>query len=108
MRNSNTGPGPGSVSYWRLDPDWRERFSLPGLFNLEVYGAMDAVIKIEGSRDIDSELLVIGPIEPIDGENVDVPLIAGGTLSTVLAVPADAEAPNDMETMHAAADLGLS
>jgi hypothetical protein len=107
MKNSNSGPGPGSVSYWRLDPDWRERFRLPGFFNQEVYSAMDAVVKIEGSRDIDSELLVIGPIEPIDGENVDVPLVTGGALSTVLAVPAYGEAPNDTDNMHVVADPGL-
>ncbi|KAF3327788.1 Myb/SANT-like DNA-binding domain-containing protein [Carex littledalei] len=101
MRNSNIGLGPGSVSYWRLDPDWRERSGLPGLFNFEVYGAMDAVIKIEGSRDIDSELLVIGPIEPIDGENNAN--ANANPLSTVLAIPADnAEAFNAIEHhMHA-------
>ncbi|KAJ4747877.1 Trihelix transcription factor ASR3 [Rhynchospora pubera] len=92
-RTGNSGAGPGSVSYWKMDPDWRERFNLPGLFNLEVYGAMDAVIKIEGSRDVDCELLVIGPIEQIDGENANVPLIA------------DVEGPNVVENVHAAADL---
>ncbi|XP_078161605.1 sequence-specific DNA binding transcription factor [Carex rostrata] len=103
MRNSSTGLGlgSGSVSYWRLDPDRRERFGLPGLFNFEVYGAMDAVIKIEGSRDIDSELLVIGPIEPIDKESNNANANAnnnGNTLSTVLAIPAEnAEAFNAIE-----------
>ncbi|KAJ3707836.1 hypothetical protein LUZ61_011541 [Rhynchospora tenuis] len=92
-RSGNSGAGPGSVSYWKMDPDWRERFSLPGLFNPEVYGAMDAVIKIEGSRDVDCELLVIGPIEQIDGENANVPLIA------------DVEGPSVVENVHAAADL---
>jgi hypothetical protein len=107
MKNSNSGLGPGSVSYWRLDSDWRERLGLPGLFNQEVYSAMDAVIKIEGSRDVDSELLVIGPIEPIDGKNVDIPLITCGALSTVLTVPGKGGAPYDVENMHEAADPGL-
>ncbi|KAJ3679259.1 hypothetical protein LUZ60_017270 [Juncus effusus] len=69
--------GSGSISYWNSDPIGREKCGLPGSFDKEVYSAIDAVIKVEeiefhgarSSKDVDSELLSVGPIDQLDDDD---------------------------------------